>query len=114
MKEKDNGSHTASSIIGDIFGGNILEREFITKNWKFILYCSFLVIFYISYNFAYNAELIENRKTEQEIKNLNADYSSKYAKLLYKSKRNEIEIMLQKKGSEIKAPKDPAKRIKLE
>ena len=37
MKEKDNGSHTASSIIGDIFGGNILEREFITKNWKHLM-----------------------------------------------------------------------------
>lgn len=99
------------TLIGILFQGKALENEFFLRNRKFILYLFLLGVLYISLNFYYEKSIAANKNNETIIKNLIADYSSKNAKLLYKSKRGEINNLLKQKGSEVTKPENPAKRI---
>ncbi|MDD2490714.1 MAG: FtsL-like putative cell division protein [Bacteroidales bacterium] len=100
--------------VSEIMGGQILIHSGILQQMGFVLYLFVLVIFYISLNFTIESKLINERHNQRELKNLKADYTGKRARLLYKSKRAEIEKMLIEYGSDLKSPADPPAYIKLD
>ena len=93
--------------VSEIFGGQILLHSGILQQLGFVLYLFGLVIFYITLNLWIEDSLVLERHNQREIKHLKADYTSKKAKLLYQSKRIEIEKKLIEYESQLKAPVDP-------
>ena len=95
-------------------GGQILLNSGILQQSKFVLYIFVLIILYISINFGMESSLLTERRNQRELKNLKADFTSKSAKLLYQSKRGEIEKRLQEYNSKLVKPTEPAGRIIIE
>lgn len=114
MEKKNTNTDKKVSVIDLFLHGKIFESKTFMRNRKFILYLFALGLVYISLNFLYESAIITNRNNEKIIKNLKADYSSKNAKLLYRSKRGEIDQMLEKRGSQVRKPENPAKTIIIE
>ena len=100
--------------VSEIMGGQILIHSGILQQMGFVLYLFGLVIFYISLNFSIESKLITERHNQRELKNLKADYTGKRARLLYQSKRTEIEKKLIEYESKLKPPVNPPAYIKLD
>lgn len=64
-----------------------------------MIYLFGLIIVYIFINFYVENSLMSERENSRVMKNLKADYTAKSAKLLYKSKREEIEKLLKNNNS---------------
>lgn len=102
----------AKNFVANIFGGQILLiRGGLVKNWKFVIYIFILATLYVSIHFGVKETLLTESRNSEVIKNLKSEYTGKYARLLYLSKRNEVERMLLEKGSSLKAPVVPPKRV---
>lgn len=100
------------NIIGNIFSGQILLlRGGLAKNWKFVIYIFVLVIIYISVHFSVNETMKLEARNAETIKNLKSEYTGKYARLLYLSKRGEVERMLKEEGSTLVPPKYPPRIV---
>lgn len=97
--------------LSEIMGGQILLTSGILQQSKFVLYIFVLIILYISINFGMESSLLTERRNQRELKNLKADFTSKSAKLLYQSKRGEIEKRLQEYNSRLVKPTEPPGRI---
>lgn len=98
----------------EIMGGQILLRSGILQHAKFVLYVFALIILYISINFGIERSLLIERRNQKELKHLKADYTSKSSKLLYQSKRAEIEARLLEQNSNLVKPIEPPGRIIIE
>ena len=101
------------NIASDILGGQILARDKILSQWKFILFVFGLTILYITITLQVEKTQLTQSRNQREIKNLKSDYTSKAARLQYESKRGEVEQRLITQGSKLKKPTQPAKRVKL-
>ena len=100
-------------FITGLFSGDLLLNNKVIKEWKFILYIFILIFLYISKNFGMEKSLLAERTNTRILKNIKADYTSKSARLLYVSKRNEIEKLLTEKNSLLKTSEVKPRVIKL-
>ena len=100
------------NIASDILGGQILARERILSQWRFILFLFGLIIFYITITLQVEKTQLTQIRNQREIKNLKSDYTSKAARLQYASKRGEVESRLSNQGSKLIKPIKPAKRVR--
>lgn len=101
-------------IIDDIAGGMWLVKTGIFKHAYFVIYIFFLILVYIGMNYGFENSQIKERRNVGIIKDLKADYTGKTAKLLYQSKRLEIEKRLVEYNSKLKNPTEPPKRVIIE
>ena len=101
------------NIIRNILGGQFLGKKVFVKNWKFILYIFALVLFYITILFGVRNTMSKLSQNEDIIKNLRSEYMGKYRSILYQSKREEIEELLNTESSKLIPPSVPPTRIKL-
>jgi len=104
----------AKGIIDNIAGGMWLVRIGIFKHATFIIYIFFLVILYIGMNFGIERSQVTERRNVKILKDLKADYTGKTAKLLYQSKRLEIEGRLREYNSTLNNPEEPPRRVIIE
>lgn len=92
--------------------GKILLKLGLDKLFPFILYTFFLAV--VSIWLSYKAEITMQKVEENKkrIENLKIENLDKTCKIISLTKISTIEKMLDESGSEIKAPKKPAYRIK--
>ncbi|MFA5849639.1 MAG: FtsL-like putative cell division protein [Bacteroidales bacterium] len=100
--------------ISEIMGGQILLHSGILQQARFVLYIFVLIILYISINFGIEKSMLTERRNQKELKNLKADYTSKSSKLMYQSKRAEVEKRLFEQNSKLIIPTEPPRRILIE
>ncbi len=113
MAKNRGDNDTQFSFTSDVLGGRLLSRKGIIRQWKFILYLFVLTILYISLNIKVTNLLITQRRNQEEIKTLKADYTSKVARLQNQSKHGTIELRLQGFDSKVQKPQNPAKLVKI-
>lgn len=95
-------------LFAHLFGGQfLLLRGGLVRHWKFILYLFFLIIVYITIHFGVKDTLLTKVRNDNQIKNLKSEYTGKNTRLLYLSKRGEIEKILKKNKSSVKAAVNP-------
>lgn len=97
----------------DILCGQFLASKFIARNWKLILYSFVLVLVYISIHFGIRDTMRMSAANKDIIRNLRSEYMEKYNSILYRSKRSEIELLLNNENSKLIPPSMPPERIKL-
>lgn len=101
------------SWFGKFIGGKFLvQNGGLAKRWVFVIYIFALIIIYITLRFMMKETLVTEVRNQEIIKDLKAEYSEKKSKLLYLSKRGEVERMLKEKNSTLSAPTLPPKTIK--
>jgi hypothetical protein len=98
----------------EIMGGGFLLQSGILQHINFVIFIFGLIILYIGINFGIERSLLTERQNQRELKHLKADYTSKYARLLYQSKRVEIENRLKLYNSNLKLPSEPPRRLVME
>lgn len=96
------------------FMGGETALQGLEQHSKFVFYIFILVILYITINFGIEKSLLTERRNQKELKNLKADYTSKSSKLLYQSKRDEIEKRLLEHNSKLIKPIEPPGRLIIE
>lgn len=100
-------------LLSNLLGGQFLSNMKMTGQWLFVFYVFILLIAIITVNLKVAETQIRIRRNQKELKNLKADYTSKYARLQYQSKQGEIEIKLLQKHSDVKKPVTPATYVEL-
>ena len=92
--------------------GKILLKLGFDKLFPFILYTFFLAV--VSIWLSYKAEITMQKVEENKkrIENLKIENLDKTCKIISLTRISKIEKMLDESGSEVKAPKKPAYRIK--
>ena len=103
---------TIGVIIRSIISGDILLRMRVDKLFPYILYAFVLgwISIWMSYKMEQTMSIVEkNRKELETLKIYHAQKTCEYVGL---DRISTIEMMLEGKGSEVKAPEKPADRIK--
>ncbi len=83
-----------SKSVAHILDGSFLTRQNLVKQIPFIIFLTFLGVFYIANS--YNAEktIIEISKTKKELEELRYEFISTKSKLMFASKQSEIAYKL--------------------
>lgn len=98
----------SSNIFAHLLGGQfLLIRGGLIRHWKFLLYIFFLIILYITIHFGVKDTLLAKVRNDNYIKNLKSEYTGKNARLLYLSKKVEVEERLKKNSSTLKPAINP-------
>ncbi|MCL1944005.1 MAG: FtsL-like putative cell division protein [Candidatus Azobacteroides sp.] len=95
------------AFIGEVLGGDILEKEIFTKNILLIVWIVFLIFVYMSYGYSALSELkdIETlQKEEIKVKNESLNQS---VELVTKSRRANINNMVEKRHLELEESQSP-------
>lgn len=100
------------NIFAEIFGGQILLKIGLTRNWRFILYVFLLIVILISIQYGIRETQIQLVKVQATVKSLETRYIGKKSTLQHLSQKGEIEKMLKKNNSSLKEPNEPPTIIK--
>ena len=102
------------NIVRDLFSGNLLLNDIISKQWKYLLFLVVLALSYITFHYLMVDTVRQVQQTERKVQNLRAEYATKAAELMRMSKQSEVSRMLRERGiTTVAAPKTPPKRIKI-
>ncbi len=92
--------------------GSVLTSETVSKQLPYILFLSFLAVFYIANRYRYE-KLVRNEKNLQiEVRNLRAESITTAAQLMFISKQSEVAKLCEIRGLELKESVVPPKKIK--
>ena len=98
----------------DILGGQMLVRNGgLLKHWAFLLYVCALILVMISIRFAIKDALLQQVKYSKILHERKIVYAGKFAEVLQRSQKTEIQKSLAANGSTLTAPTDAPKRIPL-
>jgi hypothetical protein len=97
--------------INIIISGKFLVKTGVFQHATFVIYIFFLIVLYIGINFGIEKSQLTERRNQKILKDFKADYTGKTAKLLYQSKRIEIENKLKEYNSTLQGPEEPPYRV---
>jgi len=107
-KNKEN-----KNIVRGLFSGNVLLSDFITKQWKYMLFLVVLALIYMWFHYNMADTVRSVRRTEREVRVLKVEYTTKQSILMRMNKQSEVAKMLKEQGiTNIAMPQTPPKRIK--
>lgn len=107
-------SASFKSMLKDLISGRFIVGKNIQKHIGYLFFVFILAMFYIGYRYKVESTAIENKKIEQEIKAMQAEFLTKKIDLMRLSKHSEILKQVQKRSLSIKEPKNPPQRIVVE
>ncbi|MFQ5335438.1 MAG: FtsL-like putative cell division protein [Flavobacteriales bacterium] len=104
------GRSLAKSFAG-IFNGDLLTREGILRNMPYLLFLALLGLVYISNGFITESTVRDLNKTDNELKEMRAEFISSKSELMFKSKQSKLEELIGEKNMELHASDSPPKKI---
>lgn len=114
IEEKPEKSKDKKTSLGlkDFLTGSVLTSETVSKQLPYILFLSFLAVFYIANRYRYE-KLVRNEKNLQiEVRNLRAESITTAAQLMFISKQSEVAKLCEIRGLELKESVVPPKKVK--
>ena len=111
VSPKEELKETVSATVRELLDGHTLADTVIRKNISFILFLTFLGIFYIANG--YSAEKLYRRKMtmEREVKELRFESITTAAQLMFMSKQSEVKKRIQNEGLNLQESKEPPVKI---
>lgn len=94
-----------------LLNGEFLQKEYFLKNLPFVIFVAFLIAVYIANAYYAENKIREITSTENDIKELHAEYISLQAELTEKCKEYQVAEMLKNTGLQISLI--PARVIKI-
>jgi len=101
------------NILRSLFTGNVLLSDFITKQWKYMLFLVVLALLYIWFHYNMADTVRAVRRMERDVRVLQVEYTTQQSLLMRMNKQSEVAKMLKERGiTNIALPKTPPTRIK--
>lgn len=99
--------HFSKQWIRDLMNGDVLVRDVVQRQMKFIILLLMLAMFYINNRFAYEAELKRLDELNQELVDARFRSLTIQKEMVEKGRRSQVEQRLQKLGSSLAEPNSP-------
>ncbi len=96
-----------NAIIGDVLGGDILEREVFTKHIMLIVWIVFLIFIYMSYGYGALAQLKEIETLQKKLVEVKNESLGQSVELIQKSRRSNINEMIKKRELDLHESQSP-------
>lgn len=111
VSPKDELKETVSATVKELLDGRVLADTVIRKNIAFILFLTFLGIFYIANG--YSAEKLYRREMVlgQEVRELRFESITTASQLMFMSKQSEVKKRIQNEGLNLQESKEPPVKI---
>lgn len=111
ISPKEELKETVGASVKELLDGRILADKVIRKNIAFILFLTFLGIFYIANG--YSTEKLYKRKVamEREVRDLRFESITTAAQLMYNSKQSEVKRRVNQEGLDLEESKEPPVKI---
>lgn len=108
---KDELKETVGSSVKELLDGRILADKVIRKNIAFILFLTFLGVFYIANG--YSAEKLYKKRVamEREVRELRFESITAAAQLMFISKQSEVKKRINEEGLNLQESKEPPVKL---
>lgn len=111
IKQSPEFSDISNSSLRDIIGGEILNKNFVKKQFGVILLLSALSFFYIGNRFHCEKQLAEIDKLQQELKKSKYTYLTISCDLMTLSRQSKVEEIIKNKGIMLEESTTPPYKI---
>lgn len=111
IKQSPEFSDISNSSLRDIIGGEILNKNFVKKQFGVILLLSALSFFYIGNRFHCEKQLAEIDKLQQELKKSKYTYLTISCDLMTLSRQSKVEEIIKSKGIMLEESTTPPYKI---
>lgn len=111
ISPKEELKETVGTSVKELLDGRILADKVIRRNIMFILFLTFLGIFYIANG--YSTEKLYKRKVsmEREVRDLRFESITTAAQLMFISKQSEVKKRVNEEGLELEESKEPPVKL---
>ncbi len=111
ISPKEELKETVGASVKELLDGRILADKVIRRNIIFILFLTFLGIFYIANG--YSTEKLYKKKVamEREVRDLRFESITTAAQLMFISKQSEVKKRVNEEGLELEESKEPPVKI---
>ncbi len=108
---KEDLKETLEASMEELLDGRILADKVIRRNIVFILFLTFLGLFYIANG--YSTEKLYKKKVrmEQEVRELRFESITHAAQLMFMSKQSEVKKRVNKEGLNLQESKEPPVKL---
>lgn len=111
ISPKEEVKETLGTSVKELLDGRILADKVIRKNMAFILFLTFLGVFYIANG--YNTEKLYKKKVilEQRVRELRFESITTAAQLMFMSKQSEVKKRIHEEGLNLQESKEPPVKL---
>lgn len=109
MSEEQQNTTKKRSRISDVIRGRFLVNEGSLKNWRFVLYLSFLALLSIASAHSADKKVRKISRLNQEIKELSSEYIEIHSALMTEKMESEVIKKAEELGLEV--PKTPPTKL---
>jgi hypothetical protein len=110
VKEKSSSLNFSVDKLMNLFKVfNLFNRDVVIRNIPFVLYLTFIALFYIWNSYTIDKTVREIDKTDKELKELRSEFITGKSDLMYKCKMTEVANNIEMYG--IKESKEAPKKI---
>ncbi|WP_298612514.1 FtsL-like putative cell division protein [uncultured Odoribacter sp.] len=102
---------TLESSVKELLDGRILADKVIRKNIAFILFLTFLGIFYIANGYSTEKLYKQKVKMEREVRELRFESITTAARLMFISKQSEVKRRINEAGLDLQESKEPPLKL---
>lgn len=102
---------TLESSVKELLDGRILADRVIRKNIAFILFLTFLGIFYIANGYSTEKLYKQKVKMEREVRELRFESITTAARLMFISKQSEVKRRINEAGLDLQESKEPPLKL---
>lgn len=102
---------TLESSVKELLDGRILADKVIRKNIGFILFLTFLGIFYIANGYSTEKLYKQKVKMEREVRELRFESITTAARLMFISKQSEVKRRINEAGLDLQESKEPPLKL---
>jgi hypothetical protein len=109
-KEKSSSFNFSVDKLTNIFKVfNLFNRDIVIRNIPFVIYLTFIALFYIWNSYSVDKTVREIDKTDKELKELRSEFITGKSDLMYKCKMTEVAKNIEMYG--VKESKEAPKKI---
>jgi len=98
-------------MLAQIFGGEILQEDFVIKQFKLLLLIAFLSILLVTHRYSCLQKLTHIEELNRKLNDIRYENLVLTTKLTMNSRQSQIEEVLKKRGIELSASKTPVYEI---
>lgn len=111
ISPKEEVKETLGTSVKELLDGRILADKVIHKNMAFILFLTFLGVFYIANG--YNTEKLYKKRVilEQRVRELRFESITTAAQLMFMSKQSEVKKRIHEEGLNLQESKEPPVKL---
>ena len=102
---------TLESSVKELLDGRILADKVIRRNIAFILFLTFLGIFYIANGYSTEKLYKKKVKMEREVRELRFESITTAARLMFISKQSEVKKRVNEEGLNLQESKEPPLKL---